>query len=136
VTDIIVCTRVSVRDLPVLADIGIHAHEIGQRQPLIISVTLTVEQVEEDRIEATTDYRLIAGAAEALAETRIALIEVFAQRLASYCLRLPGVRSAEVMIDKPQALPAGMASVTTMLSREIAPDIKEENSLWAIGQEN
>lgn len=120
-------TRVSVRDLPILADIGIHAHEIGRRQPLIISVTLEVERIEEDRIEATTDYRLIASAAEALGETRIALIEIFAHRLASHCLRLPGVRSAEVSIDKPEALPAGMASVTTRLSREIACDIRDIN---------
>lgn len=118
-------TRVSVRDLPVLADIGIHAHEIGRRQPLIISVTLEVERIEEDRIEATTDYRLIAGAAEALGETRIALIEIFAQRLAAWCLKLPGVRSAEVSIDKPEALPAGMASVTTRLVRDAVREIRE-----------
>ena len=124
-TGIVAFTRVSVRDLPVLADIGIYAHEIGQRQPLILTVTLEVARIEEDRIDATTDYRLIATAAEALGETRIALIEVFAYRLASYCLELPGVRSAEVTIDKPRALAAGMASVTTLLRRDPADHIRE-----------
>ena len=122
-------TRVSVRDLRVLADIGIHAHEIGRRQPLILSVTLEVQRIEEDRIEATTDYRLIAEAAEALGETRIALIEIFAQRLAAWCLDLPGVLSAEVSIDKPEALSVGMASVTTKLVRDTARDIREINEV-------
>ena len=121
-TSAVAFTRVSVRDLPILADIGIHAHEIGRRQPLIVSVTLDVAAIEEDSIEATTDYRLIARAAEALGETRIALIEIFAQRLAAWCLKLPGVLGAEVSVDKPQALPAGMASVTTKLCRTGSAD--------------
>ena len=121
-TSAVAFTRVSVRDLPILADIGIHAHEIGRRQPLIVSVTLDVAAIEEDSIEATTDYRLIARAAEALGETRIALIEIFAQRLAAWCLKLPGVLGAEVSVDKPQALPAGMASVTKKLCRTGSAD--------------
>lgn len=120
-------TRVAVRDLPILADIGIHAHEIGRRQPLIVSVTLEMEPVGEDRIEATADYRQIARAAEALGETRIALIEIFARRLAEACLDLPGVRSAEVSVDKPQALPAGMASAAIRLVRPCPRDNHEAN---------
>jgi dihydroneopterin aldolase len=105
--------RITVRELPVMADIGINPHEIGCRQPLFVSVTLGMDRVGRDAIDATVDYRQIARAAEALGEQRIALIETFADRLAEACLALTGcVRWCEVTIDKPHALPAGVASVT------------------------
>jgi dihydroneopterin aldolase len=105
--------RITVRDLPVMADIGINPHEIGYRQPLVVSVTLGMDRVARDAIDATVDYRQVARAAEALGEQRIALIETFADRLALACLALSRrARWCEVTIDKPHALPAGVASVT------------------------
>lgn len=105
--------RITVRDLPVMADIGINPHEIGYRQPLVVSVTLGMDRVGRDAIDATVDYRQVARAAEALGEQRIALIETFADRLAQACLALSRrARWCEVTIDKPHALPAGIASVT------------------------
>ncbi|ATY33500.1 dihydroneopterin aldolase [Sphingomonas psychrotolerans] len=105
--------RITVRDLPVMADIGINPHEIGYRQPLIVSVTLGMDRVARDTIDATIDYRQVARAAEALGEQRIALIETFADRLAHACLALSGhAHWCEVTIDKPHALPAGIASIT------------------------
>lgn len=80
-----------VRDLTVMADIGIDPHEIGRRQPLRVSVMLSVDPVAEDTIGATVDYRLVALAAEELGGQRIGLIETFGRRLASRCLRLAGV---------------------------------------------
>ncbi len=111
-------TRVAVRDLNIMADIGINPDEIGQRQPLIVSVTMLVEPVEDDAIDATVDYRRVAAAAAELGEQRIALIETFARRLATRCLLLGAVREVAVQIDKPKALAAGLASVTVTLARE------------------
>lgn len=111
-------TRVAVRDLNIMADIGINPDEIGQRQPLIVSVTMLVESVEDDAIDATVDYRRVAAAAAELGEQRIALIETFARRLATRCLLLGPVREVTVQIDKPKALAAGLASVTVTLARE------------------
>lgn len=108
-------TQIVVRNLPVMADIGIEPHEIGQRQRLLVTVTLSVDAVVEDAIDATVDYRLVSRAAQALGEQRIALIETFGRRLASQCLGYPGVRQATVTIDKPDALPAGIASISIML---------------------
>lgn len=113
-------TRVELRALPVMADIGINAHEIGRRQPLIVSVVLDVAPVLRDAIEATVDYRRIARFAEELGEQRIALIETFARRMAEQCLAMPGVQAAAITIDKPHALPAGIASVTLQLQRDDA----------------
>ena len=120
-TERVVSMHVGIRDLTVMADIGVNSHEIGRRQPLVVTAMLWIDQVASDTIDATIDYRDIAVAAEDLAGQRIALIETFAHRLASDCLALPGVRRARVTIDKPQALPSGIASVTTMLSRVASP---------------
>ena len=117
-------TELMVRDLPVMADIGIHPHEINRRQPLIVSVTLAIDTVASDAIEATIDYRRIAQLAQDLAEQRIALIETFGYRLASLCLDFPEVRQALVTIDKPEALSAGMASVAIRLQRHAATPVR------------
>jgi dihydroneopterin aldolase len=111
-------TRVAVRNLTIVADIGIHAHEMNRRQPLVIAVELETAGADDDAIDATIDYRAIAAAAEALGDTRIALIESFAERLAAQCLAMPGVLAAAVTVDKPNALPPALASATVELRRE------------------
>ena len=45
-------TRVKVRDLPLLADIGINPDEIGRRQPLVISVDLLLSAADAEALEA------------------------------------------------------------------------------------
>ena len=105
------------RDLPLMADIGINPAEVGRRQPLTVSIVLLVEPVTQDLIGATIDYRRVHELARALAEKRIGLIETFGVELARSCLAFDRVRSAEVTIDKPRALPSGMASVTISMSR-------------------
>lgn len=102
-------TRVRVRDLPLLADIGINPDEIGRRQPLVISVELTLSTACVEAIGNTIDYRKVAQAAEDLALVHIPLIETFAQRLGERCLAFPAVIEARVSVDKPFALTRGLA---------------------------
>lgn len=109
-------TSVRVRDLPLLADIGINPDEIGRRQPLVITVELGLEQGSIEGIGDTVDYRRIAAAAEDLAAVHIPLIETFAQELARKCLAMPGVRDARVAIDKPFAITRGMAGVEVVMT--------------------
>lgn len=109
-------TRVRVRDLPLLADIGINPDEIGRRQPLVITVELEPAAGPIGEISDTVDYRRIAAAAEALAEVHIPLIETFAQELARRCLAMKGVVHARVAIDKPFAITRGMAGVDVQIS--------------------
>lgn len=109
-------THVRVRDLPLLADIGINPDEIGRRQPLVISVELTLSGGRVDGIEDTVDYRRIAQAAEDLAAVHIPLIETFAYRLGEQCLGFRGVVEARISIDKPFALTRGLAGVEVRLS--------------------
>jgi len=104
-------TLVRVTDLPLLADIGINPDEIGRRQPLVVTVELTLRSQRIHEIADTVDYRSIVRAAEALATVHIPLIEMFAHRLGAECVRWRGVQSARVKIDKPFAISPGLAGV-------------------------
>ncbi|MPT48963.1 MAG: dihydroneopterin aldolase [Sphingobium sp.] len=108
---------VRVRDLPLLADIGINPDEIGRRQPLVISVELQMAAEVITSIDETVDYRRIAQAAEDLASEHIPLIETFAHQLGERCLSFAGVVEARVSIDKPFALTRGLAGVEVCLRR-------------------
>ena len=110
-----VLTKVRVRELPLLADIGINPDEIGRRQPLVISVELELDAGEITSIAETIDYRRIADAAEALATVHIPLIETFAYRLGQECVSWAGVTKASVSIDKPFALKRGQAGVEVVI---------------------
>lgn len=114
-------SSISVSDIVVHADIGVLAHEIGHRQPLIVSVTLEIDAPRADRIDETIDYNGIVALAEALATQRIGLIETFAHRLASDCLDFVGVRSADVTVEKPQALGNGVASTRLAMTAASSP---------------
>lgn len=110
-------SAVTVRNLPVMADIGVYPHEIGFPQELIVHVTLRVRPARAERLEETLDYTAVVAAAQALASERIGLIESFAYRLAEACLRHPVVEEADVLVEKPGALIAGLAGARVVLGR-------------------
>lgn len=111
-------TKVRVRDLPLLADIGINPDEIGRRQPLVITVELLLKVISVTAIGDTIDYRRIARAAEALAEVHIPLIETFAYQLGCQLVTWPSVIEARVSIDKPFALTRGLAGVEVVMQAD------------------
>ena len=98
-----------------MADIGVHAHEIGARQPLLVSAILTIAMPQHDALIETFDYARIVSLAEALAEQRIQLIETFARRLSEACLAHPAVLRAEIQVEKPRALANGLAGTRIVL---------------------
>jgi dihydroneopterin aldolase len=101
----VVITKVFVRGLEVEARIGVHAHEKGRRQPLIIDVELDVATDRWRSLSQTVDYETIADHARAIAGGRhIQVVESFAQRLATACLGDPRVLKARVRVEKPLAL--------------------------------
>jgi len=112
-----VLTTVRVRELPLLADVGINPDEVGRRQPLVITVELQLDAGAVDGIGETVDYRRIAAAAETLAAVHIPLIETFARRLGEECLGWAPVHEARVSIDKPFALTRGLAGVEVTVRR-------------------
>jgi dihydroneopterin aldolase len=97
--------KVFVRALRVEAEVGVHSHEHGRRQPLVIDVELDVAAASGDHLADTVNYETIAGHARAIAARgHHKLIETFAERLARACLEDPRVSRARVRIEKPQAL--------------------------------
>lgn len=103
-------SQIAVNDLRVAADIGVHSHEIGRKQTLIIGVVADIVTPREDILTETIDYNRIVEHAQDLACERICLIETFAARLAERCLESDLVVRVEVCVQKPAALLNGLAS--------------------------
>ena len=100
--------HVFIRNLDVLAQIGIHGYERGHAQPVRINVDLAVEDAAaiEDRLDSVVDYEAITGRVRALiAAGHINLAETLAERIACACLGDPRVRMARVRVEKLHAVP-------------------------------
>lgn len=101
----VIVTKVFVRGLRLEAEIGVHDHEQGRRQPLIVDVELDVAAAGWRHLADTVNYETIVAAARALAAAgHIGLVESFAQRLAQACFAEPRVLRARVRVEKPEAL--------------------------------
>jgi dihydroneopterin aldolase len=112
--------KVFVRAARIEAEIGVHAHEHGRRQPLIIDVELDIAPRPVQHIGETINYERVVEAANALAASgHHKLVEAFAERLARALLDDPLVRRARVRVEKPEALApiAQAAGVEIVLSR-------------------
>src|ERR1700730_12601219 len=75
--------HVFIRNLEVLAHIGVHGHEKGKLQPVRINVDLAVEDVAqlEDRLDTVVDYSEITRKIRAIVEKgHINLAETLAER--------------------------------------------------------
>jgi dihydroneopterin aldolase len=87
------------------AEIGVHAHEKGRRQPLIIDIELEIAADGWRTLSQTVDYEAIARKARDIAAAgHISVVESFAKRLAWACLADPRVIEAKVRVEKPLAL--------------------------------
>ena len=102
---------VFVRGLRVEAGIGVHDHELGRLQTLIIDVSLDLAPAPVERLSDTINYETVAEAARAIvAEGHVGLVETFAERLATACLEDGRVRRCAVRIEKPGALDGAAAA--------------------------
>lgn len=101
----LISSKVFVTGVKVQAEIGVHRHEIGRVQPLIVDVELDVPTDASDRLSNTLNYEAILQAAQDVAAGgHLALVETFAHRLAERCLADPRVVRARVRVEKPLAL--------------------------------
>ena len=110
---------VFVRGLEVQAAIGVHDHELGRTQPLVLDVELQLAPRSVRRLEDTYNYEGVGEAARALlAEGHIGLVETFAERLAEALLADHRIRRCRVAVAKPEALKdARAAGCEVVLSR-------------------
>jgi dihydroneopterin aldolase/D-erythro-7,8-dihydroneopterin triphosphate epimerase len=99
--------RIFIRDLRVTCIIGTLPEERLKRQALRLNVELTVSLVKAGRTDLlteTVDYHALEADIATLARgSRFRLIERMAEEVAALCLARPGVRRAQVTVDKPAA---------------------------------
>ena len=97
---------VFVRGLEVAAGIGVHDHELGRLQRLVIDVALDLAPTAIERLADTINYEAARAIA---AEGHVGLVETFAERLALAMLSDARVRRCSVRIEKPGALDGAVA---------------------------
>lgn len=95
--------QVFLRDMMLMAAIGVHAHEHGGAQRVRVNVDLAVEEGPEggDRLERVVDYEQVAKAVRRIvAAGHIKLVETLAERIADSCLVDPRVLRVRVRVEK------------------------------------
>jgi dihydroneopterin aldolase len=100
--------HVFIRDLELLAHIGIHGHEQTKHQPVRINVDLAVEDAQdlEDRLDRVVDYESITLRIRAIvARGHINLAETLAETIAEACLEDARVKCARIRVEKLHAVP-------------------------------
>jgi dihydroneopterin aldolase len=97
--------KVFVRGLRIDANIGVHAHERGRRQPLIVDVELELGGQQVHALSDTVNYDDIVARAQANADVgHVELVEEYVERLAHDLLDDPRVRTVRVRAEKPEAI--------------------------------
>ncbi len=102
--------RVFVRELELIAHVGVLEHEIRYEQRIIVSAELAVRDAydgKSDRLVDVLDYgRVVEGISKIVQEEHVNLIETLAERIAAQCLRDDRVESVRVRIEKPDVVPS------------------------------
>ena len=112
--------RVFVRDLELMARVGIFEVEKRYVQRIVVSVDLAVVDDYDgtsDRLEDVVDYGRIVAAIRTIVDgEHFHLIETLAERIASASLEDRRILSVRVTIEKPDILP-GCRSVGIAIER-------------------
>ena len=112
--------NVFIRNLELLAQIGVHGHEKGKMQPVRINVDLAVEDSAaiEDRLDQVVDYGAITRKIRGLvSKGHVNLAETMAERIAALCFEDVRVKTARVRVEKLHALP-GAESAGVEIERQ------------------
>ncbi len=101
-------SRLIIHDLELLMMIGIHAHELKEKQQVVVNVLLDVKpytQWESDDILDVISYEVVVNKIIDLAKSQhFNLVENFAGRIAGICLDDPRCLKVKVRIEKPEAI--------------------------------
>jgi 7,8-dihydroneopterin aldolase/epimerase/oxygenase len=100
--------HVFVRDLEVMARLGIHEHEKHTPQRIIVNIDLSVKEGEgrlADDISHVVSYEIVVKKVEAIvAKGHVNLVETLAELIAEACLKDRRVTAARVRIEKPDII--------------------------------
>ena len=112
--------HVFVRDLDLMALIGIYDHEKIKPQRIIVNVDLSVQEAEtpmDDDIGHVVSYEIVVKKIEAIvAAGHVNLVETLAEKFAEACLKDKRVLAARVRIEKPDII-ANARSVGVEIER-------------------
>jgi 7,8-dihydroneopterin aldolase/epimerase/oxygenase len=101
--------RVFVRDLEILASVGIFEVEMRYEQRIIVGIELDVLDTYDgssERIADVFDYSRVVRDTEILCQSRhFKLIETLADAISKQCLADPRVHAVSVRIEKPDIIP-------------------------------
>ena len=99
--------HVFIRNLELLAHIGVYRQEEGRRQPVRSNVDLATDDIADaqDMLENVVDYHTIEKRIRAIiAEGHVRLAETLAERIATACFQDARVRTVRVRVEKLHAL--------------------------------
>ena len=101
--------RIFIRDLEMIASVGVHAHEKIKPQRIRVSIDLDVgprAPDATDTVDTVLSYENVVKDIRAIVATgHFHLIETLAERIAAACLGHRSVRSVKVKIEKPDIFP-------------------------------
>ena len=101
--------RIFVRELEMIASVGVHAHEKVRPQRIRVSIDLTVgprAADASDTVDTVLSYENVVKSIRAIVATgHFHLIETLAERIAAECLGHYTVSTAKVKIEKPDIFP-------------------------------
>lgn len=100
--------HVFVRDLDMMALIGIYDHEKTDPQRIIVNIDLSVKEgagPKDDDIGHVVSYEIVVKKVEAIvASGHINLVETLCEKIAASCLTDKRVVAARVRVEKPDII--------------------------------
>jgi 7,8-dihydroneopterin aldolase/epimerase/oxygenase len=100
--------HVFVRDLDLMALIGIYEHEKIDPQRIIVNIDLSVQEgdgPQGDDIGHVVSYEIVVKKVEQIiADGHINLVETLCEKIAAACLRDKRVVAARVRVEKPDII--------------------------------
>ena len=101
--------HVFVRDLEIIALLGIHEHEKVKAQRILVNIDLSVHEGDEeigDDIRNVVSYEVVVRKVEGIVATgHVHLVETLAERIADACLADERVTAERFRIEKPDVIP-------------------------------
>ena len=99
--------HVFVRDLELMALIGIYDHEKEAPQRVTVNIDLSVKEGSgDDDISHVVSYEIVVKKVEAIiAEGHVNLVETLCEKIARSCLTDKRVMAARVRVEKPDIIP-------------------------------
>ena len=112
--------HVFVKDLKLMALIGVYDEEKIKPQPIVVNIDLSVAEGDgpkDDDLSHVVSYEIVVKKVEAiLAQGHINLVETLAETIAADCLKDERVLAARVRVEKPEVI-ANAASVGVEIER-------------------